>query len=112
MSEELTISGKIVNIFDAEEGTSKAGKAYKKQGFLIDTGASYNNEVYFSAFGIDKCDKLNEHSIGDHIAVSFNVQSREYNGKFYTNLDAWKFSKNNVSTNEIGGNEEESQVPF
>lgn len=110
---ELNIEGKISAIFKAEEGESKAGKKYKKQGFLIDTGASYNPEVYLSCFGLDKCDKLNEHNIGDTVVVSFNVQSREFNGKYYTNLDAWKFDKNMVSTNEIG-KEEESQdsIPF
>ena len=111
MSEELKISGKIVNIFDAEEGTSKAGKAWKKQGFLIDTGASYNPEVYMYTFGIEKCDKLNENNVGDHVAVSFNVESKEWNGKYFTNLNAWKFDRNNVSTNEIG-KQEEADVPF
>jgi hypothetical protein len=116
MSNENKITGKIINIFDAEEGQSKAGKAWKKQGFLIDTGASYNPEVYLSSFGQDKCDKLNEHNIGDHIDVYFNVQCREFNGKFYTNLDAWKFDKNNVSANGMGEDtpkaEAEEDVPF
>jgi len=44
----LAITGKLVKALDVESGTSKAGKEWKKQSFVIDTGAQYNPEVCFS----------------------------------------------------------------
>ena len=45
----LAITGKLVKALDVESGTSKAGKEWKKQSFVIDTGAQYNPE-YVSVF--------------------------------------------------------------
>jgi len=92
----LAIKGKINKILSIESGTSKAGKEWKKQGFVIDTGAQYNPEVCFSLFGDDKIEMLKNYSEGQHVEVSFNVSSREFNGKYYHNLDAWKISNNKI----------------
>ena len=86
----LEVKGKLVKVLDIETGTSKAGKDWQKSGFVIDTGAQYNPEVCFSLFGNDKIDMINAYNIGQEIAVSFNVSSREFNGKYYHNIDAWK----------------------
>ena len=46
----LVVKGKIANILEVESGTSKAGKEWKKQGFVVDTGAQFNPLVCFSYF--------------------------------------------------------------
>jgi hypothetical protein len=87
----LKINGKIVSILPIETGTSKAGKEWKKMNFVVDTGAQYNPEVCFQIFGGDKAGEfLATNEEGDEITVYFNVSSREFNGKYYHNLDAWK----------------------
>ncbi|MDC3336703.1 DUF3127 domain-containing protein [Flavobacteriales bacterium] len=86
----MDVKGRIVNILDVESGTSKAGKEWKKQGFVIDTGDQYNPNVCFSLFGDDKIGMLNSYSVGQDVSVSFNLSSREFNGKWYHNVDAWK----------------------
>ena len=91
MSEELKINGKIVKILEAESGTSKAGKSWIKQNFVIDTGAKYNPEVCFEVFGQEKVENLQKYNkVGQDVEVSFNISSREYNGKYFHNLAAWK----------------------
>ena len=91
---ELKITGKIVNIIPKESGTSKAGKDFVKQNFVIDTGDEYNPLVCFQLFGDEKVNKFNQYNkVGDKVEVSFNVSSREFNGKYYHNLDAWKVFK-------------------
>jgi hypothetical protein len=85
----LTIEGKLKTILDVESGTSKAGKEWKKQSFVIDTGDEYNPDVCFSLFGDDKIALIADLKIGQDINVSFNLSSREFNGKFYHNIDAW-----------------------
>jgi len=88
---DLKIKGKIVKILATENGTSKAGKAWQKQGFVVDTGAQYNPEICLSIFGADKVKTFNEsNNVGDQVSVSFNLSSREHNDKYYHSVDAWK----------------------
>ena len=81
----LSIKGKLSRKLSVESGTSKAGKEWQKQSFLVDTGAQYNPEVCFQLFGEDKIQMLNSHQEGDQVEVSFNLSSREYNGRYFHN---------------------------
>jgi len=85
-----TIKGRITKKLVIEKGESKAGKEWQKSGFVLDTGAQYNPEVCFSLFGEEKINLLNKFNEGQEVEVGFNVSSREFNGKYYHNLDAWK----------------------
>lgn len=87
---DLTITGRITDILTVETGSSKAGKEWKKQSFVIDTGDQYNPNVCFSLFGDKKIDLIKDRAIGEDVKVSFNVSSREFNGKHYHNIDAYK----------------------
>ena len=89
----LAITGKLVKALDEESGTSKAGKEWKKQSFVIDTGAQFNPEICFSLFGEDKITMLQGINPGEEIEVSFNLSSREYNGRYYHNTDAWRINR-------------------
>jgi len=112
---ELKIKGKIVKILEKETGTSKAGKEWVKQNFVIDTGSQYNPEVCFQMFGDDKVENLNKYNkVGDEVEVSFNVSSREFNGKYYHNLDAWKVFKANASAPQVDNTpaEDDNSLPF
>lgn len=86
----LKISGTITKILEIESGVSKAGKEWKKQAFVINTGADYNPEICFSLFGEEKITSLSAFSEGQQVDVSFNLSSREFNGRYYHNVDAWR----------------------
>ena len=86
----LSIKGKITKKLEVESGTSKAGKEWKKQSFIIDTGSQYNPEICFQLFGEDKIQILENYKEGDKVDVSFNLSSREYNGRYFHNVDAWR----------------------
>ena len=87
--ENLKIEGQLTKILPIEKGTSKAGKEWQKQSFVIDTGAQYNPEICFQLFGEEKIQMLEKHKEGNTIEVLFNISSREYNGRYFHNLDAW-----------------------
>ena len=89
----LTLRGKLSRKLSVESGTSKAGKDWQKQSFLLDTGSQYNPEVCFQLFGEEKIQMLSHHNEGDQVEVSFNLSSREYNGKYYHNIDAWRINR-------------------
>jgi len=92
--ENLKIQGTITKIFEIEKGTSKAGKEWQKINFLLDTGAQFNPEVCFQIFGEDKANNFVKYNKeGERVDVSFNISSREHEGRYYHNIDAWRVEK-------------------
>ena len=88
----LTIKGKLSKKLAKETVKTKDGKTYDKTTFVIDTGDQYNPLIAFGLFG-DKTALVDNVAIGQEIEVSFNLSSREHNGKWYTQADCWKISK-------------------
>lgn len=87
MANELTISGRIVSVLPLQQGTSKAGKPWQKQEYILDTGGQYPKKVCFSLFG-ESITKF-PLQVGQDVTVSIDIESREYNGKYYTEVRAW-----------------------
>jgi len=89
----LSVKGTIKQKLDVEQGTSKAGKEWKSQSFVVNTGAQYNPDICFKLFGEEKIQMLDNVNDGDEIEVAFNLSSREWNGRWFTSADAWKIDK-------------------
>ena len=89
----MEVKGKLVKKLAVESGVSKSGKEWRKQSIVIDTGGEFNNEVCVSAFG-DKMDSMNKLEIGMEVKILCNVYSREYNGRYFHNIDGYWFTKN------------------
>lgn len=87
MANELTISGRIVSVLPLQQGTSKAGNPWQKQEYILDTGGQYPKKVCFSLFG-DSITKF-PLQVGQDVAVSIDIESREYNARWYTEVRAW-----------------------
>lgn len=87
----LEMNGTITKVSEVQTGTAKSGNEWKKLTFAIQTEGDYPKTVAFSVFGEDKVDNfIKFNKIGQKVDVSFNAESREYNDKFYTDLQAWK----------------------
>lgn len=85
----LDITGKIIQKLNKTEGISKAGKAWSKQEFVIETQETYPKKVMISTMN-EKVNDLERFNVGDVITASLNLESREYNGRWYTDARAWK----------------------
>jgi len=113
---ELKMNGKITNILEVEKGTSKAGKEWQKLTFVIDNGNQYNPLVAFSIFGTEKVENFNKYNkLGDNVDVSFNISSREFEGKWYNSIDAWKVFKSTGETQpelNTSDTEDSGDLPF
>jgi hypothetical protein len=94
----LDITGKIIQIMPETNGVSKAGKAWSKQEFVIETQEQYPRKVMMSVMG-DKVQELKRYSVGSEIKASLNIESREYNGRWYTDVRAWKMEGNGATAN-------------
>ena len=86
----MELQGKTVAVLDLVNGTSKKGNAFQKREFVIETAGQYPKKVCFQLFG----DKVNEcPNVGEGVKVSFDPESREWNGKWFTQLNAWKVER-------------------
>ncbi|HPE39786.1 MAG TPA: DUF3127 domain-containing protein [Bacteroidales bacterium] len=85
----MEISGKLILKLPIQSGVGKTGTSWQKQEFVIETVESYPKKVCANLWG-DKTDALQNINIGDQVIVSFNLESREFNGKWYTDVKAWK----------------------
>ena len=89
----MRVEGKLVKILTQETGVSKANKEWKKQSIVIEQDTEYNKEVVITYFG-DNINKLQAIKLGDRISCNVNLSSREFNGKYYHNIDGWSCSLN------------------
>ena len=83
----LEITGTIIQIQPLQEGTSKSGNAWKKQDCVLETDAQYPRKICFNLFG-DNVDKYPV-QVGQKVTVSIDLESREFNGRWYTDVRAW-----------------------
>jgi hypothetical protein len=95
----LEIAGKIVSLLPEQTGTGKNGN-WVKQDFVIETVEQYPKKVCFSAWG-DKAAQVKGLQSGQSVKVSFNVESREFNGKWYTDLRIWKLETSSGNNESI-----------
>jgi len=101
----MKIQGKLHDILDIQSGISKNGNEWQKQPILIDTEAKFNNIIAIDLFG-ETIEKIQNLQIGAFVEVKLNISSKEYNGRYYTNISAWDISL--VEKVES----EESEMPF
>jgi hypothetical protein len=87
----MEITGKIIAILPQTTGQGKNGM-WRSQDYVLETGDQYPKKVCFNLFN-DKIDQFPV-AIDDMVNVSFDIESREYNGRWYTSVRAWKIDKN------------------
>lgn len=88
----MEIEGRLIQKLGIQSGKSARGD-WAKQEFVIEyQDGNFPTKACFSVWGADKVKDLEHFQINDQIKVSFNVSSREYNGKWYTDLRAWRIS--------------------
>jgi hypothetical protein len=85
----MEVQGVLKQILRLESGESKSGKTWQKQTIIIET-----QETYPKLIAIEVSEKaisrLQDYSIGQTITCSINIESREYNGRWFTSVRAWK----------------------
>lgn len=82
----LTLQGRIIQIGDKNQVSDK----FAKREFVIEiTDGAYNKNVAMQ-FTNDKCALLDKYQVNQNVTVSFNLDSREHNSKWYTNVTAWR----------------------
>ncbi|MEG1586186.1 MAG: DUF3127 domain-containing protein [Bacteroidales bacterium] len=93
----MEIKGRIIQVLPLVTGTSAKGE-WKKQDYILETEAQYPKKVCFNAWG----DKVDQFAIreGEELIVSIDIESREFNGRWYTDVRAWKVDRAQAAAQE------------
>ena len=91
----MQLTAKLIQLLPIQTGSGKNGE-WKKQDIIVETDGQYPKKVCVSIWG----DKINEQqlSIGNTLTIDFDIESREYSGRWYTDLKAWKIEVANQNT--------------
>ncbi|MDE6283250.1 MAG: DUF3127 domain-containing protein [Muribaculaceae bacterium] len=84
----MEVIGKIIAVLPEMSGTSKSGNPWKKREYVLETLESFPRKIHFDFFG-EKADQF-PLTLNDTVKLSFDIESREYNGRWYTSIRGWK----------------------
>ncbi len=87
----MEVEGKIIQKLDPVSGISKAGNNWSKQEYVLETQEAFPKKIFFCFFG----DRANQYplNVGDMVRLSFDIDSHEFNGRWFTNINGWKAEK-------------------
>lgn len=86
--ENIAVEGRLVQIMDPQSGNSTRG-SWKKQDFILETQEQYPKKICICCWN-EKTDELARYKPNDQLKVSINIESREYNSRWYTDIKAWR----------------------
>tara|TARA_Y100000114_G_scaffold53473_1_gene48805 strand:+ start:2443 stop:2790 length:348 start_codon:yes stop_codon:yes gene_type:complete len=115
MQNQFQLQGILSYISDVTKGTSKSGKDWQKLEIVIATEGEYSKDVHFTIFGEEKVKTFLElNKTGRKVNVFFNVESRAWNDKWYTQLNAWKVEnvENTDNNTKAMSTAEVDDLPF
>ena len=92
----LELEGKIARKMNVQSGTTARG-AWSKQEFVFEyQEGNFPSQVCMHVWGDDKVRELDKYQVGDKVKVSFNLGSREFNGRWYTDVRVWRMEPVNA----------------
>ncbi len=94
----FNINGKLHKKFEIESKTA----SFQAREFVIQTQEQYPQFIKFQLTQ-DRCNVVDNYQIGDNINVFFDLRGREWNDKFFTNLQAWKIEKGGEQSSAPAG---------
>lgn len=118
----MQLTAKLAQVLPLQTGTGRNGE-WKKQDIIVETEGQYPKKVCISIWG----DKINsaQLQVGAMLNISFDVESREYNGRWYTDVKAWRVEPASAGaapaaggsgdadfTNQVFTSSDEDDLPF
>ena len=98
----MDVVGKIIQVLPAQEGVGRNGNPWKVQPYVLETLDQYPRKVHFEVFGEDRI-KQTPCELNQLVTVSFDIESREFNGRWYTSIRAWKIQQGDTTQAAAGG---------
>ena len=89
----MELQGKIIAALPPRSGVSANGTQWQVNTYVIETAGNYPRKMAFEVFGADKVEKYNI-QLNEELVVSFDIDAREYRGRWYNSIRAWKVERN------------------
>lgn len=91
----MQVKGKVTQVLPTQSGVSKSGNEWRKCSFILETEGKYPKPICFTLFGdhAEACPR-----VGETVEVHFDITSREYNGRWYSDIQAWKIERPEVAS--------------
>lgn len=93
----MEIQGKVIQICEPQKFNGRNGE-FSKFGFVIETIGQFARKVHFQVFGDERWASM-AIQLNEELNVSFDVSSREWQGKWFTSCDAWRVLRNTQQAN-------------
>ena len=114
----MEIVGKAIAALPVKSGVSqRTGEQWQSREYVIETQEQYPKKICFEVFGTDKLKEFNIRN-NDLIKVHFDITAREYNGKWYNSIRAWKVEHVNqdgsaagATANQVAASSPQAQSP-
>ena len=83
----MQLTAKLIQLLPLQTGSGKNGE-WRKQDLIVETDGQYPKKICISVWG----DKINANQlvVGNKLKIDFDIESREYNSRWYTDVKAWK----------------------
>lgn len=107
----MELQGKIIAVLEPRSGVAKTtGKPFKVAQYILETQEQFPRKVMFEVFGEERISQLNI-QMGGLLTVHFDIDAREYNGKWYNTMRAYNVTRE-AATVQKGADVEDDFPPF
>ena len=112
----FAVTGTVKEVLQTKQGVSASGKEWATQEFILTTDDSnYPCDICFRIFGNDKITELSVKA-GESLQVFFDIRSRDYNGRWFTDINVWKIDRmlkpNEVATGVPKDSQQQGNAGF
>lgn len=97
----MEIQGKIIVVLPERSGTSQRGNQWRSISYVLETQEQYPKKLAFDVTN-DKIDQLNI-QLGEILTVQFDINAREYNGRWFNSVNAWNVIRQTQQATVQGG---------
>ena len=98
----MEIEGRVIVVCPEQSGVSKStGNPWKSQEYVIETHDQYPRKCCFRVFGSERIAAMNI-QVGEELRVSFDVDAREYQGRWYNTISAWRVDRIDPAAAQAG----------
>lgn len=106
----MELQGRVIAESEERSGTSARGE-WKAKDFVIETHENYPHKMVFSVFGADRLSRFNI-QVGQEVLVSFDIDAREYNGRWFNSIRAYDVRQVDPSAYGAGPVPPPAEPPF
>ena len=96
----MELQGRVIAVLEPRGGVSKSGNEWKVQEYVIETHDQYPRRMCFDVFGTDKIQQFNI-QMGEELKVSFDIDAREWQGRWFNSIRAWKVERVNADAQQM-----------